>query len=372
MRIRKRYAAGLVLGLLALARYGTQWLDPYIDRFVDRNFTFPSPLLPSEAARQLAALRDKPGYGTRAVRVWLDKDGIIVDVPDPKLPETTNQWRVYHFQLLQRFDWFPVSGPEAVQTQTLPSVRQRLFDLTRIDFGLVPGIVQAAIKRAGLRETAAASSLVLSNESRSNPSETGPLRWTVTVESPHEKAEIYADAAGQLTGADLSQTLRARTLDLFRGGQPLHDMAQAIGNRFVGEQIDSVTVDSTEIQVAPASTDPTAQEDPIYVSNINGIHRAPFGVNRPYYPPPVPGLPRIVPKYQPFAVRDIDWSALPRLLDRARELAGMPDARVLDIEIQKRTSCLPPPALEWTVNLGPQSGKDRAIALDTAGNAPAC
>lgn len=353
----------LIVVVLGPPRYGVSgwhpWWEPYLDRFVDENFQFPSPLEPGEATRQLAALRDKLGYRPQAVQVWLDKGGTTIEVPDPKLLETTNSWHISSIRLLRRYQWFEVSGPQGVQSQTMPSVRQRLMDLGHIDFGLVSAIAEAASKRAAFQEAASVTAMELSNLSVSRLGETGPVRWRVTVESPHEKAVVYADPAGRLTGADLSQTLRARTLDLFQGGQPLHDMVAALAVRFGdSEQIESASISSSQVSVAIDSHN-VAREDAIYASDINGVSRSPFGMNHALGSP-----------YRDFSVREVDWDAVPRLIERARALLGAPDAEIWDIEIQKYASCAP--GFHWTVTLKDASGSHPEIVLDDGGFKVAC
>lgn len=364
LAIRRWFRFILVLVLVALVpnpRYGLNpWWKPYSDRFIERNIEFPSALGPGEAARQVAELRTRLGHPPQAVALSLDTGETRVEVPDPNLPEATNLWSVWHLRLLRRYDWFGVSGPDAVRSQTLPSVRRRVFELDRVDFGLVPAIARAAIERAALQESANVTRMVLSNESRASPTGTGPLRWTVAVESPHEKAEIYADPDGSLIGADLSQTLRARTLDLFQGGQPLHDLVAPIMARFDNTQIDSASVGATAVSVALDSHD-VAQEDPLYVSDINGLSRSGLGVNHAFGSP-----------YLPFLPRDVDWDALPRLAKRARELVEPSGAELWSVVIQKRAACLPPPAFEWTFTFKNSDPHLDRIVLDGAGNAVAC
>jgi len=332
------------------------------------SFLVVSPLQPEEAVRRIAALQAYVGRPLRAVAVRIDPGigAIAVLLPNPGVEGATDQWQISHVQDLQFrersfVDWIHVSGPEGVQTGQAPEpTKDQLIELAQVDFNLVPRIAANAIRRVALAEPAEVTEMVLAR-----PRNAGAPMWTVTVTSPHERAQAFVDVAGSIVGVDLSQTLRASTLDLYQGGRPLLEIAEAIATRFDGkEQIDRVLVGKTRITVDLAGTGSRTEPVIAYFSDINGVRR-----NDDTEPPPIQTFSQWTPKYRPFAAREVDWSALPRLVAAARKQLGQPDAKVMSVEIRKRAACLPDPALEWTVELRPESGPAGPIVLDSAGRA---
>src|SRR6202035_5176022 len=104
-------------------------------------------------------------------------------------------------------------GPQPVGTSTLNApVRARLFELSDIDFTVVPEVASAAAARIALQESMTVSELSLSRIVYSGllRSGVGAPRWVISVRSPHESATAFADIKGRLTGTNLTGTLRAQ------------------------------------------------------------------------------------------------------------------------------------------------------------------
>lgn len=324
-----------------------------------------SPLEPGEAARQIAALRARLDRPLPAVSVEISSADVTAELQSAASPQATDRWTVSHVRALRGLiDWIHVGGPEPVPAGASGlSVAQRGFDLGAVDFAAVPQIARAAIERVALSETpSAVRAMELSKGLILIPFEhAGSLRWRVTVSAAHESAVAYADPAGRLTGVELDGTLRAQRLDLHQGGQPLLDLAAQITARFNGqEQIERLLVYGKNLSFDLVGG---GDEGPgTYVSSLDGVRR-----NRLNDTLPAMALPPGLPRNQPFAAREVEWGALPRLVQAARDALKMPDAQVSLIEITKPPHGLAEPAIQWEITLQPPDGREAAVALDPSG-----
>jgi hypothetical protein len=327
-----------------------------------------SPFQPGEAAHQIAALRDKLGYPPQGVSVELEPSGMTIEVQSRENRLVSDQWTVRHIYALGGLvDFTYVGGPDPVPAGPAGlSIEQRSFDLAQVDFATVSKLADAAIERVGLQEPGAVTNMTLAKQHILIPVEqAGPLHWTISVASAHESAEAYADPAGKLTGANLDGTLRAQLLDLFQGGRPLLDITKAIADRFDGkEQMEKLIVYNKYIDCTLLSAGP-GERPGRYSSGLNGVYRDAISDMTPMHSFTEPDF---VPKQQPFAMRDVDWAAMPDLVAKARDILGMPDAKVELLEIDKKAAgAFEAPAIEWRFELQLPSGKSDAILLDTSG-----
>jgi hypothetical protein len=321
-----------------------------------------SPFEPGEAARQMAALREKVSGLPQAASVEIDAEKMTIELQNSKLPETTDAWTVSHVVALHGLiDWTHVSGPEGVQNSAwgVP-VKDRVFDLAQIDFEAVSKIAQAAIERVALEEPARVTRMDLSKAHILIPVEqAGPLRWMISVASPHESADVYADPAGRLTSVDLSRTLRAQRLDFFQGGQPLLDAAKAIAAAFDGkERISHLLIYSNAIVIRLASAGPDGS-GLNYICDINGVSQDRKRDAMPAVNPPVPE--------EPFSTGEFDWAQLPRLVAAARQELAMLDAKVELLRVRKVAHGLASPSIEWEFELQAPAGTQASITLDSSG-----
>jgi hypothetical protein len=332
------------------------------DDIVDRN-----PMDPGEAAADIAALHARVDHPLDAISVTLEPDKMVVELQNPSKPTVTDAWTISHIQGLRgMLDWIYLSGPDPVQTNQggLP-IAERVFDVSTVDFDVVPQIIKAATDRAALEEAATVTGMELGRGRFFFPVEhAGDVRWSVTVKSAHESADAYADPAGHLTGIDLRGTLRAQLLDLYKGGKPLVDIAHAVTAQFGGhEQIDHLLVYTDNISFHVASAGP-GSEPGTYTSDINGIRH-----NAIMDSAPMPKLPMMDwgPRDSPVSMAEIDWNAMPHIVQAARDALNMPDAKIQLLEIRKRAHALGPARIEWEFDLQPRVGAPGSVTLDNSG-----
>jgi len=358
---RRRFAA---------ITFGVAWIVAALAFAAARQFrggyTYVSPFAPGEAADQIAALRKKSGFPLRIVAVDLTARGTTVEVQNPSSPDVTDRWEIAHVRIGRRglIDWTHVSGPYPV-----PSSRHELpvadlaFPSDQAEFGAVPQLAEAAVRRAALEEPAKVVGMHLGRQVVLLPyAHVGRLGWTVEVRSPRESARAFASAEGRITGADLQGTLRAKRLDLFRGGPPLLAIARQLSGAMEGkERIVRLLVYSKSLRAELVDPrDPRGRAT--YVSDIDGVFRSRLDDMSPKLPPAL-----MLDPDPPFAVAEIDWSALPRMVETARERLAMRGANVALLAIRKHARGLDRPVIEWEVALTAASGQSASLALDTGG-----
>jgi len=328
-----------------------------------------SALALGEAVSQMAALRAKIGSLPKAVSVTLGPDGTSVELQNPGRPQVSDEWSVEHLHgLAGLLDWIRVSGPEPVSAgQGMAPMADRVFDLVPIDFAIVPNLVRAAIERVALEEPGAATTIELSKPQILIPSaHAGTLRWQISVKAAHESASAYADPAGHITGLDLAQTLRAQRLDLFADNHALLDMVQVIDKQFDGKAgIDHLLLYDKRFSFHLASGQPAPGQDN-YSCDLDGVRHDGLadgsGIKATMM------IPSFMPQDQPFGIRDADWATLPHLLQRAREVLGLPQGQPTLLKLGKRATGLDPATLQWEIDLRDPNNAKGTVVLDSAGN----
>jgi hypothetical protein len=327
-----------------------------------------SALAPGEAVSQMAALRAKVGGPLKAVSVTLGPDGTSVEVQNQGRPQVSDEWTVAHLHgLAGLVDWTYVSGPEPVSSgQAIAPMADRVFDLAPIDFAIVPNLTRAATERVALEEPGAATTIELSKPQILIPAaHAGTLRWLVSVKAAHESATATADPTGHVTGVDLAQTLRAQRLDLFADSKTLLDLVQVIDKQFDGKaSIDHLLLYDKRFSFHLASGQPAPGQDN-YTCDLDGVRHDGLTDSSGIKPMTMPGF---VPQDQPFGIRDANWAALPHLLQRAREILGLPQGQPTLLRLAKRSTGLDPATLQWEIDLRDPSNAKGSVTLDSAGN----
>lgn len=99
-----------------------------------------------------------------------------------------------------------------------------------------------------------------------------------------------------------------------------------------------------------------------YAGGLNGVFRERMGDMAAQLPASMMSAPDPA-----FAISEVDWNALPRLVGATRERLNMPDSKVSLVEIRKRARGLGQPAIEWDIDLTAASGPSANLVLDTNG-----
>jgi hypothetical protein len=316
-----------------------------------------------EAPRALASLERKIGHPLRAVSMKIDHGSLTAELQSAVSPDLTDKWSVSRLYALRGLiDWEYVSGPQPVGAGVLNGpVRDRLFDPHDADLTAVPAIADAAMARVALREVMTVSEMSLSRLVYSGlRSGVGNVRWVISVRSAHESATAFADVKGHLTGTNLTGTLRAQLFDLYQGGQPLLDTIQALNERTGGkERLRKALIYRQSMRVE--AMDPVEKgQSHWYSANIDGAYRESDELQ-----PPVALMGRTDAT---FALSDVDWAALPRLLQLARDKVEMTNGEVKIVEVWRDSHAFGVPPVQWEIDLRGAGADSGRVTLDTAGN----
>jgi hypothetical protein len=197
----------------------------------------------------------------------------------------------------------------------------------------------------------------------------GPVRWSVNVTSGRETAQIFADAKGEIQRADLTNTNRARNLDLLQELGQVADAGRAfraalgegpvllkvnIGSRNVGFETNRIDK-SFPMHLAGGLS---ARE--VYTWNLNGLARAMGSVNADVALANAP--------LASFGVEEIDWAVLPRLAVTAKDQLGMPKGQIADISLSKPTDGAGQPVLLWKVEVVDVNREHGHVLADIKGS----
>ena len=316
-----------------------------------------------------AMLKERMGTSkVRALSVTITPGEVALRAQDPKDKRHVDEWRVSRMSMAG-ISWERQSGPNAVKLELInPNLEDNLFDLDSVDIAAAGRLARAAIERARLESPARVSRMEIVRQVYILPvPSSGPVRWNVSVTSDREAAQIFADAKGEIVRADLSNTNRAKALDLLQELDLIADAGRtfraAIGE---GPVLLKVNISSRSVGFEtnrpdksyplPLSGSLSARE--VYTWNLNGLARAIGSVNA--------DAMRIAP-LAPFGIEEIDWTVLPQLVAAARQQLGMPTGRISDIGLSKPTEGAGQPVLLWRVEIIDQDRERGYVVADIKG-----
>ena len=133
-----------------------------------------------------------------------------------KEPHHTDEWTISRFEYLW-FDSDSVSGPAPHQSEgVVPEAENSFFDLDEAGIGRLDEMVRKAREFAKLEDRPSVVSLRIARKIQMVPERAyGAVEWQIVLSSGRENATVHLDVAGDVTGADLSGTLRAQRFDMF-------------------------------------------------------------------------------------------------------------------------------------------------------------
>lgn len=308
------------------------------------------------------AIRQAAGPGRkRVLRIEVNPQELVVQLQNPAARSHVDAWRFGRSGRVFASD--RVTGPVPVRLNLVnPDLDANLFDLDDVDFDAAGALVRTAVVRAGLEGPAAVARIEIARTVSILPRPaSGNVRWTVTVRSPRESAEIYADRGGAVVGMDLSNTTRMRTLDYLREPGLLQEAAQAFRQVLGRERIlTHVSLTQAGIGFQTNLRDDTL---PIVGSTPGGLTAVqvfawrPDGLRRGWgsVMPPT----SIGPPPTPFAIDDVDWTILPALVASAKDRLGMGQGQLNEAVVKAIPDFMGTPRLTWTVEIleGRETGK---------------
>ena len=319
----------------------------------------------------VAALKDKIGAGhLRALQIEIGPDRIELQIQDPQDRRHVDEWRYGPSLWSSFFGGRSVSGPHAVELNLInKDLEANLFDLDGVDFAAAGALTRAALQRARLEDPAKLTGMEIKRQVLIVPQpSSGPVLWTLDINSGRERAQIIADARGRIIGQDLSGTNRAKHLDILQELELAADAAGAfkaavgpdrvllkvsIGSGDIG--FDTNLPEENALFGSPGSS---IHQDKHFVWSLNGLRR-----------PLIGSIHAAIPGFAdaPFGVDEVDWTVVPKLPAAARKALGMPQGRVSEITLKKSTQGVGTPVLLWTVEIADKNGEKGTVLADITG-----
>lgn len=351
MRTLLTLAAAILLAVSAPAKAG----------FLDNDADF---------SLALSLLRPAVGEHARLLRVEVDAQGVVIEAQDPRNRGHVDRWRYGFVSYLGLLALRRLSGPEAVHLNLInPDLEANLFDLDAVDFSAMPKLVAAAIPRAGLQDAAQVTHIEIARRTFLVPQPTsGDIRWTVRVDSGHEHAEIYADARGRITGADVSDTIRAKNLNILTEPALVADAAAAFRDTVgAGQVLTNVRIERKIVGFATNISDQAMKQLGVGMPatqsltwDLNGLQQrlgnidvsARMGTAGP----------------PPFSIDDVNWTVIDKLEQDALARAALAQGKVVRLSIAKSSEQPGAPVLVWTVEIAEPSGEVTSVIADTQGS----
>lgn len=321
-------------------------------------------------AKAISALRAALGEHPRVLQIEVDARGVEIEAQDPQNRSHIDRWRYGTVTYLHLFSTSELTGPEAVEPQRVnPNLEENLFDFDAVDFSAAAKLASAAIARAGLQDPGAVTHMEIQRRVFILPKpSSGDVRWTLTVSSGREHAEIFASAQGAIVGADVSQTERARNLDLLRETNLVPNAAEEFRDLVgAGSVLTEVSIRPKDVGFATNIRDratallgsdlPSVE---IFTWDLNGLQQqlGRIDVN----------VQMGTPGPAPFSVGEVDWTILAKLEKDALAKDAIPQASVTRLEVAKSSERPGGPVLVWTVEITEPSGEVTKVVADAHGS----
>jgi hypothetical protein len=322
----------------------------------------------TELGQAIPALRSAIGNHPRVLKIEVDPDIVTVEAQDSRNPEHVNRWQCVN-RVLGFIPMRWVTGPEAVDLQLLdPDLEANLFDLNAVDFSAMSKLEKAAIEHAQMQDAAVVTSMEIARQTFLVPRPTSSdIRWTLHITSGREHADVFASAQGVITGADLSGTQRAKSLNLFKEPDLMVDAAKAFRAAIGAEPIltgvgieEKMVSFGTNIRDTgfgkligdmPATCSYSWDLDGL-IQRLGRIDvNAQMGTQGP----------------APFSVDDVDWTILAKLEANSLAKVAIPQAQVTRIGIEKSSAAPGGPVLAWTVEVTDAGGEITSVVADNKG-----
>ncbi len=316
----------------------------------------------------ISELRSAIGARPRVLKIEVDADVVAIEAQDPKNPNHVDRWRYVNFV------FGPVStqrlmGPDPVELNLLnPDLEANLFDLGVVDFSATSKLESAALKRAHLQDAAVVSHMEIARQTFILPEpSSGDVRWSLHIESGRERAEIYANASGAITRAELGGTMRAQTLNLINEPVLVAEAATDFRAK-VGAQpvVTKVSIDPKMVAFKTVIRDTTfgkaSSGPPSYSSftwDLNGLIQR-LGVVDMRSATKLPPLPV-------FGVDEVNWTLVGKLEADALARVAIPRARITEIHVEKSFEKPGAPVLAWTVEITDPDDEKTLVVADANG-----
>lgn len=324
-------------------------------------------------AQTIQALRSSIGAHSRILRIEIDRNFVTIEAQDPNNHNHINRW-----QCADRFLGFIpmhwVTGPQPVDLGSLlnPDIEANLFDLDVVAFSATKTLAKAAIERARLQDPGVITRMEIERQTYILPKpSSGDVRWTLYIASGRETAEVVANAGGDIIGADLSNTQRAKTLNLFKEPESIVDAATAFRDTVGPDPVlTSVGIDTQSVSFATKIADNRLgklmgglPQVASYGWDLSGLKsRFPTVDSSALMKNATMG-----PTAAPFSVNDVDWTIVAKLEADSLAKVNLPKAQITGLKVERSSSQPGQAILAWTIKITDGDGEETAVIADTKG-----
>ena len=326
-----------------------------------------SPALAAESYTSAQSVRDKGvdaligkmGESRPVVRLTFAPDEIVA-VTQADAGSDFVQWTVSRLDL-GIVNFHVVSGPSPTyESGVVDDPSGAYFRLSEIDLGRFDAVVEASIAHAGLEEAPEAVSVEIARTVSILPvAAYGDIRWTVALKTAEESASVYLTRDGEVLGADLSNTKRAKDLDLLVDDDwPMAEAQAALEGVLGSSAVHEVRLYTDYVMVtADHPTDSELQRD--YIWRLGGVTRGlmdtPNLVNL--------GMGGVVA----FPFSEVDLTRLPQIKAAAREAFESPEAAIIAMSASKPTDiAIGELKVLWEVAFRDPSGEEGDVQIGRA------
>ncbi|MCF3640529.1 hypothetical protein LXM94_11200 [Rhizobium sp. TRM95111] len=309
---------------------------------------------PGNAARAVATLVDEMGRQPLVHSIRITDDEIALRVSGQTRPGDLDEWTIGN---VRRFflDFEVTAGPRAFRSQGLVANEAAgLFPLADLALGQVSQIAAKAKAYARLEGQPTVQSIEIGKQISILPQpEYGDVRWAIYITTDRESATVRTDAAGNIVSADLSNTNRARLMDMVMDDdwpkeEALADLAAVIGPAPRLREF-SISPKSLSLKVDHATLPDQVQTYGWTISGVTGD---------PVLFPLFPGTSDA----ERFSLVDVDLSKLAAVRQAALTAWDYPQARINYMALKRFSNAANGPELRWVVSLIDVGVKDALFA----------
>jgi len=315
-------------------------------------------------SQAISQLRSAIGSHPRVLKIEIDPHVVTIEAQDPNNLRHVNRWRCFdHILGFVPIPW--VTGPEPVDLQLLdPDLDANLFDLDAVAFAELSKLKQAAIKRARIDDAAVIMHMEIARQISVVPEPTaGDVRWTLSIASAREHAQVYATAQGVVFGGDLSGTQRAQSLNLFKEPELIVEAVGAFRDALgTGAILTEVSIGARTVSFGTNIRDTTLKKI-ITLPSTSSFSWDLDGLIQRLGTIQIPGTP----DKPAFSVNDVDWTIFSKLEADALAKVAIPKAQVTRLVVEKLTLGLSEAAVAWTVEVTDPDDEVTSIIADTKG-----
>jgi hypothetical protein len=345
------FALALLMGLFAVPRAEAHFLDD-----------------PALLMTAITSLRLSLGDHPRVLMIEIEPDEITMEVQDPTRPTHVDAWG-YQVVAVGPVHFHQKSGPAPVQPSLIdPDLEANLFNLDEIDFGAFAELSAAAGQRAHMQDPPAITRIEIARRLYILPKPTaGDVRWSLHLTTGRESAEIYANAKGTITGADLAETHFAQTVNLFKEPTLIGEAATAFRDK-VGAKPIVLSIDVEENSVGFVTNEadagmgklmPGLPSNASYSWSLNGLQRRLGTISMPIVGDMKPPTP--------FGIDEIDWGQVGKLGSDALAKVAIAKAVVHEMQLAKSSRHPGDRVLEWTIDIVDPEGETSKVYADAKG-----